>query len=182
MYEVTPTNSATLKFDNALQLNETRILLDQSINTSITNIQDYCNVLMAVFSAFPQVRTLELPMHSSEDIHVEAISQGLVKSANRANHVECDKALFFQHPFTGLVPPHIPHWPVHYEVTNGIGHPVREPNRPGIIYKRYIVAVNKTLSFQSLSLEAHLSLFHSWMNQARVSKFWELSGDLDFHE
>lgn len=177
-----PTANSEFQFKNVVWLTETTVLLDQTINRSINTVKNYCEVLLTAFSTFPLASVIELPQHTNSAIHQEAIAQGIVTPAENINHVKCKKAAFFQHPYTGLVPSHIPHWPLEYTVTNGIGHPVREPNRPGIIYKRYIKAVNKTLSFQSLSLENHLNIFHSWMNQPRVSKFWELSGDLAFHE
>lgn len=60
-----------------------------------------------------------------------------------------------------------------WTVTNDVRHPLR-PRQSGVLYRRYVPRLGKTLSFRLIDLEKDLDLFHAWQNQNRVADFWEL--------
>ncbi|MFQ0815836.1 hypothetical protein AVM02_07940 [Brucella anthropi] len=54
--------------------------------------------------------------------------------------------------------------------------PLLRPPRPsGVFYERWIPELNKTVSLRPIDRRTDLDLFHGWMNQGRVSYFWELA-------
>jgi RimJ/RimL family protein N-acetyltransferase len=59
--------------------------------------------------------------------------------------------------------------------TKGQKHPIRPAARPGVVYKRYIPHLQKTVTFRLTNPEADLDVFHEWHNSFRVSFFWELN-------
>lgn len=65
--------------------------------------------------------------------------------------------------------------------TNDLSHPLRDNPQSGVIYKRYIPEIKKTISFRVIEIERDLKIFNEWHNQFRVSKFWELKGSLEEH-
>lgn len=59
-------------------------------------------------------------------------------------------------------------------VTNERVHPLRPDVQSGVLYKRYVPSLGKTLSFRVIDPAIDLDIFHEWHNLARVAKFWEL--------
>lgn len=59
--------------------------------------------------------------------------------------------------------------------TNGRQHPKRSAPYQGVVYKRFVPEINKTISFRLVELEQDLDIFHEWHNQPRVFCFWELN-------
>ncbi|MHC5234265.1 GNAT family N-acetyltransferase [Brucella sp. LJL56] len=54
--------------------------------------------------------------------------------------------------------------------------PLLRPPRPsGVFYERWIPDLSKTVSFRPIDRRTDMDLFHGWMNQGRVSFFWELA-------
>ncbi len=53
-------------------------------------------------------------------------------------------------------------------------HPVRPKNQNGILYKKYVPEIDKTLSFKMIDVDSDLDIFHHWQNLPRVADFWEL--------
>ena len=79
--------------------------------------------------------------------------------------------------------PHSPEpFPCRYTLSGNNRHPIRRPKSSGIVYRRYIPWLDKTLSFRSLDPDRDLEIFHSWMNEPRVSEFWQEEGDLQKHQ
>lgn len=59
--------------------------------------------------------------------------------------------------------------------TNGRAHPQRTAPHEGMVYKRYVPQLEKTVTFRRLQVEKDLDTFHEWHNQFRVYHFWELN-------
>jgi acetyl CoA:N6-hydroxylysine acetyl transferase len=53
--------------------------------------------------------------------------------------------------------------------------PLRPPQPAGTFYRRWIPDLATTLSMRVIDRRKDLALFHGWMNQPRVSFFWELA-------
>ncbi|MCX2698825.1 GNAT family N-acetyltransferase [Ochrobactrum chromiisoli] len=54
--------------------------------------------------------------------------------------------------------------------------PLLRPPRPsGVFYERWIPELNKTVSLRPIDRRTDLDMFYAWMNQGRVSFFWELA-------
>lgn len=60
-----------------------------------------------------------------------------------------------------------------WTVTNDVSHPLR-PRREGLLYRRYVPRLGKTLSYRMLGVDRDLDVFHAWQTQPRVAQFWEL--------
>lgn len=64
--------------------------------------------------------------------------------------------------------------PERWTETNGRQHPVRPEAHKGIVYRRYLPQLEKTISFRLIQM-SDLDTFHEWHNQPRVYHFWELN-------
>lgn len=64
--------------------------------------------------------------------------------------------------------------PERWTATNERRHPVRPLPNQGTFYKRYLPALEKTISFRLITMK-DLDIFHEWHNQPRVYHFWELN-------
>jgi len=53
-------------------------------------------------------------------------------------------------------------------------HPIRNDNKEGILYQRYIPLIQKTFTIRGTDIEKDLDMFHMWHNQPRVAEFWEM--------
>ena len=56
--------------------------------------------------------------------------------------------------------------------------PLHRPTSQSEVYRRYIPALNMDFSLQVASVEQHAAILTKWMNNPRVDKFWQESGDL----
>ncbi|MBL8497070.1 GNAT family N-acetyltransferase [Nitrosomonas sp. JL21] len=73
-------------------------------------------------------------------------------------------------------------FPIHYMFTREHRHPLRPPKPEGVVYRRYIPWLSRTLIFRTVDLAVgDLECFHRWMNDSEVAKFWQESGDIDRH-
>lgn len=68
-----------------------------------------------------------------------------------------------------------------YIYTKDLLHPKRDNPQSGVLYSRYIPAMQKTISFRVIDLARDLETFSSWHNQERVHNFWELKGTTEEH-
>ena len=62
---------------------------------------------------------------------------------------------------------------------DGRDHPLRPPHPTGPCYERYDPVADVTVSFRSVDIDRDLDRFHRWMNDGRVSYFWELNQSKD---
>lgn len=53
--------------------------------------------------------------------------------------------------------------------------PLRSPRPNSVMYERWLPDLDLTLSFRPIDRRHDLDLFHEWMNDGRVSFFWELA-------
>jgi acetyl CoA:N6-hydroxylysine acetyl transferase len=54
-------------------------------------------------------------------------------------------------------------------------HPERLNIQSGVLYRRYVPSIEKSLSFRMIDIDGDLDIFHDWHNQPRVANFWELA-------
>ncbi|MCO5143996.1 MAG: acetyltransferase [Oligoflexia bacterium] len=59
--------------------------------------------------------------------------------------------------------------------TNDKKHPYRPLQETGVVYKRTIPQIKKTISFRLANIAQDLDCFYQWHNQARVYDLWELN-------
>lgn len=106
---------------------------------------------------FPELQLVEL----------ETSLENLGKTFSRSE--------FFQLPFLWHHKSHYHIPPEKWSETDTRKHPVRPAPHQGVIYKRYIPHLEKTITYRLIDLEKDLDTFHLWHNQSRVSFFWELN-------
>lgn len=89
--------------------------------------------------------------------------------------------MFWQQPTLWLrAAPPVP-YPLLHTLSNGRRHPQRPPRPAGIVYERFIPALDGCLCLRTLDPEHDLPLIHDWMNKPRVARFWEEAGTLEQH-
>jgi acetyl CoA:N6-hydroxylysine acetyl transferase len=93
----------------------------------------------------------------------------------------CPRALLRQRPDFWLPRPGPGVFPLCYTVTDGKRHPQRPPVRGGEVYRRSIPDLETVLSLRTVDPERDLDVFHRWMNDPRVARFWELEGSREDH-
>ena len=72
-------------------------------------------------------------------------------------------------------------YPIYPVFSHGRRHPLRPPKPAGIVYRRYITWLGRTLSFRTVDLATDLARFSRWMNDPVVAEFWQETGDLVKH-
>ncbi|MGR3759137.1 GNAT family N-acetyltransferase [Roseobacteraceae bacterium NS-SX3] len=60
-------------------------------------------------------------------------------------------------------------------------HPLRPAKLAGTLYHRHIPWLDQVFSLRALDAQSDLELFHQWMNDERVTAFFEEPGSLDYH-
>ncbi|MCJ2124324.1 GNAT family N-acetyltransferase [Methylobacterium sp. J-077] len=88
-----------------------------------------------------------------------------------------ERAQFYQLPLLWLSPGTRAAYPL---IRSRVGPqdrlpPLRPPQPNGMLYRRWLPHLGTTLSFRSIDRRRDLALFHGWMNQPRVSYYWELA-------
>lgn len=72
-------------------------------------------------------------------------------------------------------------FPLRYIFSYERRHPLRPPKPAGIVYRRYITWLGRTLIFRAINLNDDLECFNRWMNDPVVAEFWQETGDLARH-
>lgn len=65
--------------------------------------------------------------------------------------------------------------PENWIETNGRAHPRRLPPVAGVMYRRYVPSLGRTISIRLADPQKDLDVFHQWHNERRVWRFWELN-------
>ncbi|MGC4060237.1 MAG: GNAT family N-acetyltransferase [Aquabacterium sp.] len=69
-----------------------------------------------------------------------------------------------------------------FALTEGRRHPLRPPKPHGTVYKRHLPWLGQVLSLRVIDAKTDLPVFHRWMNDPVVAKFWQEEGDLAKHQ
>lgn len=132
----------------------------------------------AAFSSHPLQNILGLSI--SFQPSAELINSGaLISSQDDQFKIYAD--MFWQQARLWRYPASGGHFPIHYMFTRERRHPLRPPKPSGMVYRRYIPWLSRTLIFRTVDMARDLECFHHWMNDAEVAKFWQESGDIDKH-
>jgi len=95
--------------------------------------------------------------------------------------LQIHRDLFFQDAHSWLNRPATTPFPLRYVLTEGRRHPLRPAKPTGVVYRRNIPWLQKTISFRTVMLEDDLVTFSGWMNDPVVARFWREEGDLSQH-
>ncbi|OFS88327.1 hypothetical protein HMPREF3144_02405 [Oligella sp. HMSC05A10] len=150
-----------------------------SISTEINSIELLCKYLMRCFEEKKEKKLQVMFPSGKEDLLADALMHGLIQKVDGDHFARL--SMVWQHPFSGMCNNKITHYPYVHVVDKGIGHPMRPPTPKGFVYSRYIPKISKTIKFETLDINKHFQIFHDWMNQPRINKFWELAGDENQH-
>lgn len=74
-------------------------------------------------------------------------------------------------------PSALPHPRLPCRTAEGRVHPERPRLVEGVVYDRFDPQLGMRVSFRRVDVDRDLPLFHAWMNELRVSYFWELAED-----
>jgi acetyl CoA:N6-hydroxylysine acetyl transferase len=133
-------------------------------------------LLETAFASLPSAPAVALEEPALFDLVEPAGAERLfptrLEDAGRAYRL-CLRAGFFQLPDLWLRSRAASTFPELPEGLHG-PHPLRPDQPDGLVYERFDPAIGMTLSFRSITLH-DLDLFHAWMNDGRVSYFWELA-------
>ncbi len=145
--------------------------------------QSLLAALYCLFDDAPDMRAVALDMRVYPELAQRLQQRGLVypvQPNDQSCNLECRRALLWQAPELWMSrQPSC--YPLHYTVTDGKRHPLRPVVPQGMLYQRYIRALDKTVSFRTIDATADLEIFHRWMNTPRVAHFWEMQGNREEH-
>jgi RimJ/RimL family protein N-acetyltransferase len=132
----------------------------------------------AAFTNYPRQKKLNLSGLIQE--FAELIDSGvLVRTEN--NQFVAYAELFWQQTRMWHSPLRRQVYPVRYVLSHGKRHPLRPPKPQGIVYRRYITWLGRTLAFRTVDPIADLECFNRWMNDPVVAEFWQEAGDFSRH-
>ncbi|HEY9100468.1 GNAT family N-acetyltransferase [Chitinimonas sp.] len=141
-------------------------------------------LLAELFCRRPQLLRVVLVLACSRDFATAAVRHGVateVSADGQAWLLRCERATFWQQPALWLTTPSSAGMALDYVVSGGKRHPRRAPTPQGVVYRRYLPALDSTITLRVAELDRDLNAFHDWMNQERVHRFWELAGDKASH-
>ncbi|MET0793429.1 MAG: GNAT family N-acetyltransferase [Polyangiaceae bacterium] len=132
--------------------------------------------LDASFSRYPSAT--EVSLTCPRGSLGELVQSGLVRTLG-AGEFTVSREAFWQQPEVWRPAP-APPCPVQYTLSAGKRHPIRPPKPSGVVYRRHIPWLDKTLTFRTPE-ERDLPRFSQWMNDPVVAHFWQEQGDLEKH-
>jgi RimJ/RimL family protein N-acetyltransferase len=122
-------------------------------------------------------RGATLTLQATAALIAQLRAHGVALPGTREQVADVPAELFWQYPPAWLERP-LPALPQQHRMSEGRRHPLRRPQPQGVVYRRRIAWLGKTLSFHVADTEADLPHFHRWMNDPHVAEFWQEEGDL----
>lgn len=150
----------------------TNVTVDVSVSLS--------RVLAAVEAVFvnsPLCDRVEVLL--PEPVNAQLCALGIAVFQNEKCYVRAE--MFWQLSMPWCSKGAINSYPLCYTGSDQYPIPVRPRQPAGDVYARYIPWLEKTLSFKVVDVDRDLTQFNRWMNDPRVSFFWEEEGDLEYH-
>jgi acetyl CoA:N6-hydroxylysine acetyl transferase len=144
-------------------------------------------LLVALYSLFawrPALRLVSLEFDPQTDLAAWLCRAGVaIVSKNSLGNAElcCLRSMLWQHPPLWSTGARSADYPLHYAVSDGKRHPLRPPVPGGTVYRRHVPEIDAVVSLRTIDPREDIDVFHRWMNDPRVARFWELSGDRDHH-
>jgi len=157
-------------------------LLDVALSDSQASASVLGLALHALFDAEPSLLKIELALGTRPDLQEPLQYFGLADAtAASSGSVLSLRAMLRQLPEFWL-PQLRPHtFPLLQTMSEGKRHPLRAPVPAGEVYRRYVLQLNAQLSLRTVDPATDVDIFHDWMNNPRVARFWELDGDWGMH-
>jgi acetyl CoA:N6-hydroxylysine acetyl transferase len=162
----------------ALLGGETRVVLEWSGDSAVRTLElngpeparALTMALRAVFEWRP----------SSHELALE-LPEGVARDLARTGCVElcatrCSRAALAQHAPLWLRAERAAEYPLRLVVSDGKRHPVRPLKPSGVVYERHVATLDSVLRFRTIEPDRDLQRFHTWMNDPRISRVWELPG------
>lgn len=138
--------------------------------------------LYPFFGTDRALKRVRFELEGRAALRTEILAEGFgVADPQRPDAVTCHRTMFWQHHELWLTNTPGGKTPLTYKMTNGIRHPARPLKRPGVLYRRHVPEYGVTVSLSTIDVEKDLALFHKWMNDPRVSFFWELEDTEEKH-
>lgn len=132
-----------------------------------------------LFSRHPKAERARLSPAVLEAFRLPRTGHGLIHGQERG-HDLCIRSAFFQVPLLWLRPGlAVPHPVLPVACAHGGHHPQRAPAPKGAVYERWDPIAETRIGFRTIDRERDLDLFHAWMNETRVSFYWELDKPKD---
>lgn len=132
--------------------------------------------LLTVFHENEQLQVIRVA--ASERSVLRARLHGLGASAAHGELTCIERGSLYQHAAPFLRDVRAP-FPERFVLSDGKRHPQRPPKPCGELYRRRIADLDCEFTARTIDPAADLTVFHRWMNDPRVSAFWEQAGSLD---
>jgi len=159
---------------------------DHPVVSTTASVQEPGNerqALMAacegVFTRFPCVCHVDL--ETPESAATRSMLADGVLIDNGAGGLRCAAQAFWQVPQPWLCKHSYGVAPQQYVMTANNRHPLRPVPPAGVLYRRFIPWLGKTLTLATADADRDLVAFNRWMNNPRVAHFWEEEGSLEQH-
>lgn len=134
----------------------------------------------AAFSHWPNLDLLHLTAAAANIAIVSLVAEGLFQRV-ATDTVACSAHALWQQPLPWLHRGNAVAYPQHFVQSGPARHPRRPAALPGTLYSRFIPWLGQTLSLELADPQRDLHAFNRWMNDPRVSLFWEEEGSLEQH-
>ncbi|AWN40304.1 GNAT family N-acetyltransferase [Methylobacterium durans] len=134
-------------------------------------------LIEAAFQRCPDARRLRVAGLGGAPALVALAADGRASPGSAAPDALVERSGFYQLPLLWLRPETRA---AHPQIRSAFGPedrlpPLRPPQPNGVMYRRWLPHLGTTLSFRAIDRRVDLVLFHQWMNQPRVSYYWELA-------
>ncbi|GLR12222.1 hypothetical protein GCM10007907_10120 [Chitinimonas prasina] len=140
--------------------------------------------LALLFCRDASLQEVRMELACPRDFALDAVRHGVATSMQAMDSgwaLSCSRSTFWQQPALWLTAPASAGMALDYVMTGEKRHPRRAPKPEGVVYRRYLPELDSVYTMRVASVAQDLAVFHDWMNQDRVHRFWELAGDRDAH-